>query len=140
MSLVRRAHLVVSWAFVGGVVVQVFLAGLGVFDDPANFRIHASWGFTLEILPLLLLGLSAAGRLGRRQVAYAGVLFGMFMLQSILVALRGDLPMVAAVHPVNGFGILLVGIAMAREAWVARAAGGPAPAAVPQPASGAVGR
>jgi hypothetical protein len=39
--------------------------------------------------------------------------------------------MVAALHPVNGFGILLVGIAMAREAWITRdvAAGERAPLA-----------
>ena len=46
----------------------------------------------------------------------------MFILQSVFVALRGDLPMVAALHPVNGFGILLVGILTAREAWLSRRA------------------
>jgi hypothetical protein len=46
----------------------------------------------------------------------------MFVLQSIFVAVREEYPVVAALHPVNGFGILLVGIAMARDAWVARAA------------------
>ena len=138
--LVRRAHLIVAWAFVGGVVVQVFLAGLGVFDSPATFVTHAGWGYMLEILPLLLLVLSAAGRLGRRQMIYAAGLFGMFILQSVFVALRGDLPIIAALHPVNGFGILLVGIAMAREAWAGREAGEGANAAVPQAAGGAAGR
>jgi len=140
MRLIRRAHLVVAWAFVAGVVIQVFLAGLGVFDSPARFSIHATWGYALEILPLLLLALSAAGRLGRRQVIYAAGLFGMFMLQSIFVAVRGDLPMIAALHPVNGFAILFVGIAMGREAWAAREGSEAASAAIPQSAPGTAGR
>jgi hypothetical protein len=138
MRLIRRAHLVVAWAFVAGVVLQVFLAGLGVFDSPARFVDHVTWGYTLEILPLVLLALAAFGRLGRRQVIFAVALFGMFILQSILVALRADLPIVAALHPVNGFGILLLGIVAAREAWAARGVGELADAALPVP--GTAGR
>ena len=140
MRLIRRAHLVVAWAFVAGVVLQVFLAGLGVFDDPATFSVHATWGYTLEILPLVLLALAALGRLGRRQLVFPVALFGMFMLQSILVALRADLPMVAALHPVNGFAILFVGIVLAREAWAARESRDVANLTMPQSASGTAGR
>lgn len=138
MRLIRRTHLVVAWAFVAGVVLQVFLAGLGVFDDPATFSVHATWGYTLEIFPLLLLALAAAGRLGRRQLIFPAALFGMFMLQSIFVALRADLPMVAALHPVNGFAILFVGIVAAREAWTARDASDSATPTIPAP--GTAGR
>jgi len=140
MRLIRRAHLVVAWAFVAGVVLQVFLAGLGVFDDPATFSVHATWGYTLEILPLVLLALAALGRLGRRQLVFPVALFGMFMLQSILVALRADLPMVAALHPVNGFAILFVGFVLAREAWAARESRDVANLTMPQSASGTAGR
>ena len=119
MAIIRRAHLIVAILFVAGVVVQVFLAGLGVFDDPASFATHRDWGYMLELLPIVMLVLALAGRLGRRQIAFAIALFAMFILQSILVAVRVDLPMVAALHPVNGFAILLVGIEAAREAWIA---------------------
>jgi hypothetical protein len=44
----------------------------------------------------------------------------MFIVQSLLVAVGVALPMVAALHPVNGFAILLVGIEAAREAWIER--------------------
>jgi hypothetical protein len=137
MQLIRRIHLVVAWAFVAGVVVQVFLAGLGVFDGAEQFKVHTNWGYTLEILPLVLLILAAIGRLGRRQVFYPIALFGMFILQSIFVALRADLPMIAALHPVNGFAILLVGIAMAREAWLARDVSQPTQAPTSEPATSA---
>jgi hypothetical protein len=137
MQWIRRAHLVVAWAFVAGVVVQVFLAGLGVFDSPERFQTHAGWGYLLELLPIVLLVLAVVGRLGRRQVIYPIALFAMFILQSILVALRTDMPVVAALHPVNGFAILLVGIMMAREAWAGRnAAAESATSAVAPVASG----
>ena len=139
MRLARQAHLVLSFLFVGGVVVQVFLAGLGVFDRASMFQTHANWGYLLEIVPLLLLVLAAVGRLGRRQIIYAAALFGMFLLQSIFVALRGDLPMIAALHPVNGFAILLVGILTAREAWLSRGAAA-SESSAPEPAVSATSR
>jgi hypothetical protein len=139
MRLARQAHLVLSFLFVGGVVVQVFLAGLGVFDRASMFQTHANWGYMLEIVPLILLVLAGVGRLGRRQIIYAAALFGMFLLQSVFVGLRGDLPMIAALHPVNGFAILLVGILTAREAWLSREAAAPESSA-PEPAVSATSR
>ena len=85
--------------------------------------------------------LAFVGRLGRRQVIYAAALFGMFLLQSVFVAMRADLPMVAALHPVNGFLILIVSGLIARLSWqvrsepaaVAAAAPADAPAIVASP-------
>jgi len=121
--MIRSVHVVLAIAFVAGVVVQVFLAGLGVFDDPATFAVHATWGYILELLVVALIVLAVVGRLGRRQVGYAVALLGMFFLQSVFIVMRADYPVVAALHPVNGFGILLVGIVTARDAWTARAVG-----------------
>jgi hypothetical protein len=45
------------------------------------------------------------------------LIFGLFVLQSALVALRESAPAVAALHPVNGFLILLISISMAQRAW-----------------------
>lgn len=120
MRRIRPIHLALVVLLVAGLVVQVFLAGMGVFDGAANFATHATWGYLLELLPLLMLVLAALGRLGRRQIVYAVAIFLMFMLQSVFVAVRGDLPMIAALHAVNGFGILLLGIVAAREAWADR--------------------
>jgi hypothetical protein len=120
MVWIRRAHLVLAWGFVAGVVLQVFLAGRGVFESTLAFKDHVGWGYMLGLLAIVLLVLAAVGRLGRRQVLYAVALWVMFAFQSIFIAVRADLPTVAALHPLNGFGILLVSIVMARDAWLAR--------------------
>ena len=54
-SIARTVYLVVAWAFVAGLVAQVFLAGLGVFDSPTAFATHRDVGYTLTIVPVLLL-------------------------------------------------------------------------------------
>jgi hypothetical protein len=40
----------------------------------------------------------------------------MFALQSVFVLVREDLPIVAALHPVNGVGLAFVALAIARLA------------------------
>jgi hypothetical protein len=140
MQVIRRAHLVLAWGFVAGVVLQVFLAGRGVFESTQLFKDHAGWGYMLGLLAILLLVLAAVGRLGRRQVLYAVALWAMFAVQSILVALRSDFPTIAALHPVNGFAILLVSIVMAREAWQERNVSQPIAPATTEPATGAATR
>jgi len=140
MQVIRRAHVAVAWGFVAALVIQVFLAGRGVFENAERFKDHAGWGYTIGLLPLILLILAAIGRLGRRQAIYAIALFGMFILQSVLVALRDSQPLVAALHPVNGFAILLVSIVMAREAWLERNVSQPTTAPTTEPATSAATR
>jgi hypothetical protein len=118
----RLTFVAASWLLVAGLVVQVFLAGLGVFDSPERFALHASFGFTLMVLPLIMVLSGLAGGLGRRLVGLAGLMFGLFFLQSILVSLRGQVPAIAALHPLNGFLILLIAIAVARGALAMRRA------------------
>ena len=129
-SVARTAHLVVAWLLVAGLIVQVFLAGLGVFRDPASFETHKDFGYTLELLPLVLLVLGLIAGLGRRAAGLSAAIFGLFLLQSVFVALRTDAPEVAALHPVNGFLITSLAIVLARDAWLGRRAtdeGAPAP-------------
>ena len=89
-SVARTAHLVVAWLLVAGLVVQIFLAGLGVFRDAASFETHKNFGYTLELLPLILLVLGLIAGLGRRAAGLAAAIFGLFLLQSVFVELRTD--------------------------------------------------
>ena len=111
----RRVHRIAAWLLVGGVFVQLFLAGLGVFESARRFEIHTMFGFTLEILPFVMLVAGLVGRLDRRLNGLAALAFVLFFFQSVFVGLRADLPMIAALHPVNGVVILLIAIFIARE-------------------------
>jgi hypothetical protein len=116
----RIMFAVASWLLVAGLVVQVFLAGQGVFDSPDRFELHASFGYTLMALPLFMLLSGLAGAVGRRLIGLSGLMFGLFFLQSILVSLRGQATAIAALHPLNGFLILFVSIAVARSVLAMR--------------------
>jgi hypothetical protein len=125
-SFARIAYPVVAGLFVACAVIQVFLAGLGVFDDPNAFITHRNFGYLFGWLTLVLLVISLAGRMPRRFVGLAVLILVLFSLQSVFVALRQDMPVVAALHPLNGFLILGVATYAAWTSWTARAAGEPA--------------
>ena len=107
---------VVAALFAGCIVLQVFLAGLGVFDGPARFELHRDFGYTFGWLTLVLLVLSAIARV-RRLVLLSILALVQFALQSVFIAMRVDYPMIAALHPVNGVLLLLVAIVIGRDAW-----------------------
>ena len=117
MRPLAALHAITASVLVAGLVVQVFLAGLGVFDDPTFFLTHRDTGYLLELVALVVLIVAALARQGRAQVGRAALVFGLFLLQSVFVALRESAPAVAALHPVNGFLILLLSIVIARDAW-----------------------
>lgn len=116
-EILRNVHLAVAGLFVACLVVQVFLAGLGVFDDPDAFLTHRDFGYLFGWLIVVLLVAAIAGRLGRVQIGGAVLLMVLFSFQSIFVAIREDQPTIAALHPLNGFLILLVAVSLARVAW-----------------------
>ena len=118
--IARNLYLVLAWLFVALLVVQVFLAGLGVFSSATSFVTHRDFGYLLELFPVLLLVVGLVAGLGRRLAVIALVIFGLFLLQSVFVLVRDDAPQVAALHPVNGFLILLLALFVARAAWLQR--------------------
>jgi hypothetical protein len=117
MSVVTRwsrfAFNLVAWLFVGCVVVQVYLAGLGVFDRPESFLTHRDFGYLFGLLTLVMLVLAFVGRLARWQIGASALLLVLFALQSVFIALRESTPAAAALHPLNGFLILAIAVILA---------------------------
>jgi hypothetical protein len=134
----RLAFLGVAWLFVACIVVQVFLAGLGVFEDPAAFVTHREFGYLFGLLTIVLVVLALVGRLPRAFVGWSALVFGLFFLQSVFVALRTSAPVIAALHPLNGFLILLIAVGLARRARAYTRVEAPAPGE-PGPASTTAG-
>jgi heme A synthase len=119
-SIARTAYPLVAGLFVACAVIQVFLAGLGVFDDPNAFVTHRNFGYLFGWLTLVLLVIALVGRMPRRYVGLAVLILVLFALQSVFVALRDDMPALAALHPLNGFLILGTATYIAWMSWKAR--------------------
>lgn len=115
-SVARTVYLVVIWIFVACLVVQFFLAGLGVFAGYQNFLTHRDFGYLFGLLVLPLIILAALARLPRRFILLSLLLLVLFAMQSVLLLFRTDAPSVAALHPLNGVLILLIAVWLGIEA------------------------
>jgi Family of unknown function (DUF6220) len=114
-SIASRFHMVVAWLAVAALVVQVWLAGRGVFDTSAGFDVHRDVGYMIGLMPIVLLVLGLLGGMGRRVALLAVAIFVLIIIQSVLVLQRESNPSIAALHPVNGFLILLLAIVLALD-------------------------
>ena len=127
--MARRVFAVACWAFIGGVALQVFLAGAGLFKA-TDFTLHGTLGWLLPLVPVILLVLALVARVDRSTVLLASALLVVTMIQPELAAARHDAPIVAAFHPVNALLIAVLAWALARRA-TALARARPAPKMAP---------
>ena len=89
-------------------VVQFFLAGLGVFGA-SSFDAHVGVGWITHTLTFLVLIFAIAGPRNGRDIGMAGALVVIATIQVTLAQIRGDVPELAALHPV--FALLVLGLA-----------------------------
>jgi len=122
MQISRYTYAALAVLFVVGIVTQVFLAGLFLFAG-GDREWHMTFGYLLELPPLLLLILAWPARIGRSNVwLTVGLVVDVFV-QTSLPYFKGDLPIVAALHPVNALLVLWLGVTVAmRGVALARSA------------------
>ena len=111
----RYVYLGLAVAFVIGLVIQVFYAGMGVFGA-SDFEVHIGLGWMLHLVPILILGAAAVGRAGRRRILWAAALAATIFVVPILALMRADAPAVAALHPVAAVISFWLAIVVARDA------------------------
>ncbi|HEY8291145.1 MAG TPA: DUF6220 domain-containing protein [Thermomicrobiales bacterium] len=102
--MLSTIHMGLAWIVLAAVVAQFFFAGLGLFTT-AGFGAHRLIGSLTVPVSLVLLLLALAGRLGRLRIGLSAALFGLTLVQSLLIRGPG---LVAALHPVNAIAILYV--------------------------------
>jgi hypothetical protein len=108
----RYLYAGLAWAFVVGIVVQVFFIGLGLFAGSGNTELHVTLGWILHLVPILILVVAAVARAGRRQILLAAALAVTVFIVPILATMR-DMPVVAALHPVGALLAFLLAIMVA---------------------------
>ena len=127
----RYGFLALAWAFVAGVVVQVFFIGLGLFAGSENLELHATFGWILHLFPILILLAAALARAGRTRILHATALAVTVFIVPILATLRADTPVAAAIHPVGALLAFWLAIVVARDATsLVRASDADTPVAV----------
>ena len=97
-------------------VVQIFLAGVGIFSldgqelgatGETAFNPHRSLGFGMGGLALIILILALIARPGARSIVLSVVIFLLaFLAQSILAGLGEDTPVFGGLHALDGLAIL----------------------------------
>jgi len=117
-ATIRLGIVFVAWIFVACLGIQLFLAGLGVFGDARYFAAHRAFVHAFGWLAFLLLLLAFAGSLSWRIRGYALGLVALVSFQYMTARQPNmfgtGLP--GALHPVGAACLVLLSVAMAREA------------------------
>lgn len=112
----RYAYLAVAGLFTCCVFVQVFVAGMAVFDGAANWALHRTVAHLVEPLVLLLFVLAFVGNVPRGLKLAPLALLALFTVQYATASLLFG-STVAALHPVSGVVICLVAVWSVSRAW-----------------------
>lgn len=129
----RNAFRWLSAVLFGLVVVQVALAAFGAFDAvhkadknsiskkaiENGFTAHGIVGSLIVLLMLVLLIVALAGRLGPEQTRFAGLIFGLGVLQYLLGVVSPSAPVLGLLHGLNALAIFATTGVLARRTWSA---------------------
>lgn len=100
----RLGAMAFAWLFAAGVVTQIFLAGLALFDTAERWQDHMDVGYMIGILLLPLIVLVLLGRSGRQAIGMTVVLTVLYAIQITLPNI--DAGWIAALHPLVAFALL----------------------------------
>ncbi len=112
----RRVPLVIYSAlavvFLLGVVVQVFLAGAGIFASASWLSSHGILGHILPVIPLLMVILGLVGKLPRTINWLTVLLLVLVYIQPwfIYLSRSAGIPLLGALHPVNALTIFALSL------------------------------
>ena len=107
----RRVPLVIyatlAVVFLLSVVVQVFLAGAGIFASASWLGSHGILGHVLPVIPLLMVILGLVGKLPRTINWLTVLLLVLVYIQPwfIYLSRSAGIPLLGALHPVNALAI-----------------------------------
>ena len=106
------SYVFLSSVLAAGLLFQVFFAGMGAFG--ADWSYHVTLAQFLGLMPLLMVPVAFFARL---PWALRLLPLGIVVLVGSQFALAHATVPVAALHPVNGFLILLTSLYIARRSW-----------------------
>lgn len=115
----RLVYFFVAWAFLISVLIQVFLAGLFIFDRNDFWRdVHELFGYTgVHFVGLALIIIAAISKLPRRDliVAIVAPALSFFMVIFAQPAARAQSIFLSALHPLSA--VIIFGLAVLLVVW-----------------------
>ena len=124
----------IALVIAAGVVVQFFLAGVGVFGAD-SFDAHKSVGWMLHSASILILIAAIIGPRDRKSILMSIAFIVVFTIQVMLPGAQDDSPWLAAFHPVLALAVLGIAANIGGR-YIGGAAGGGSGAAAPAAGSG----
>jgi hypothetical protein len=103
----NRWHRRMARLLLGGIALQIFFAGLGVFGV-TDFLPHAILGSLVIGGSLALPIIAWRGHLARAVTRLSWLLMGLMLLQGLLIDLGRVSHIISALHPVNAMLLVLV--------------------------------
>lgn len=114
----RYGYLGVAVLFVVGILLQVYLVGLSLLGQRPSWDDHVGLGHGLGILALLLVLLVYVGRQSEGLKRLTWVNFVVYvLLADVVIFMRVDAPLVAALHPVLAITLFASAVTIAVRAW-----------------------
>ncbi len=115
MTLARAGYKILMMAFLAAVVLQFFLAGLGINQlGNEGLDAHTTLGHVLEVAAVLLLILSFVAKYDRITIGLTAVLTVLVVLQSLWVNID-DPRWLRSFHVLGGVAILMGANALIRR-------------------------
>ena len=111
---VARIHRMLAWVLLGGVTLQIFFAGMGVFGV-SSFLPHAILGAVVILASFSLPIVAWRGHLEAAIVRRSWLLAGLMVLQGLLIDAGRFVHVVSAFHPVNAMLLVLVTYSLTRR-------------------------
>jgi mercuric ion transport protein len=111
----RHGYVGLMALFAACVLVQIYVAGMAVFIDPTNWRLHAGFVHVFELVPVPLLVVAYLGGLPRPLKWTPVVLYLLVGVQYATAHQFGTY--IAAIHPVNAVMIFAVAAGATKRAW-----------------------
>lgn len=118
----QTMYIVITWLFALGVLVQAYLAGLGIFENAGWLKAHSGLGWSLGQFSILMLILLPLGRFPRKIVLLHLVLVLDVIIQVGLVSFfyAFHSSALTALHPVNALVLFIISTLLGARAlgWV----------------------
>ncbi|HBY46998.1 MAG TPA: DUF6220 domain-containing protein [Thermomicrobiales bacterium] len=109
----RIGFVVSAWLYAVGVIIQVFLAGLSVFNDATRWPDHVQFGQMVGGFTVLMVAFAVVGRLPWLIV---GLAFAEFMLYGMQYPFAlSSIGAMAALHAVNALIMFWLAITLAQR-------------------------